>query len=71
MTERCFSSYGFMYLYIHYCLSGIIDVYKPSRGYVGKFGAILLTYFASSLLHVSSNVFVCFFQFTFYVFRNI
>lgn len=31
----------------------VADVYVPSRGYIGKFGAILATYLASALLHVS------------------
>ena len=29
------------------------DVFKPARLTVGRFGAILMTYFSSALLHVS------------------
>ena len=32
------------------------DVYKPSRRYLGQFGAILLTFSTSALLHVSARV---------------
>ena len=31
----------------------IADVYIPARIHIGRFGAILATYFASALLHVS------------------
>ena len=30
-----------------------LDVYKPSRRYLGQFGAVLLTFSTSALLHVS------------------
>lgn len=35
-----------------YC-SICTDVFKPSLSYVGRFGAVLLTYIASAMLHVS------------------
>ena len=32
------------------------DVYKPSRRYLGQFGAVLLTFSTSALLHVSVRI---------------
>lgn len=32
------------------------DVYKPSLSYVGRFGGVLLTYIASAMLHVCSEL---------------
>lgn len=34
-------------------LKFIADVYIPSRTYIGRFGAILATFLASAMLHVS------------------
>ena len=42
---ECISACGTAYLHV--------DVYKPARGRFGPFGAILLTFMASSILHVS------------------
>ena len=36
------------------------DVFKPARLTVGRFGAILMTYFSSALLHVSGCTFALF-----------
>ena len=33
------------------------DVFKPSRYYLGQFSAILLTFSASALLHVSCSIY--------------
>lgn len=30
-----------------------VDVYLPARTYIGKLGAVLATYLASAMLHVS------------------
>lgn len=38
------------------CLPVCTDVYLPARVYIGKFGAVFATYFASAMLHVSINM---------------
>ena len=42
-----------MYVYIFTIILVQTDVFKPSRYYLGQFSAILLTFGASALLHVS------------------
>jgi len=45
-----------------YCMFSYPDVFKPARRRVGPFGAIFLTFVASSILHVSNGclcVYVC------------